>query len=263
MFMIQRILLPIDTRFVFTRLQKLCLIDIDSGRLEEIFIYLISSTCIISLIINCMDNIFFISDLYHQIFRLPTLKYCKLSFKTYTEWLPLPATTTKFSPIEYLVIDHPINLNVLNNLLLYVPQLRRLHLTTTLTGPITSHPVTLNQLTHVSLNLQNFSFRELDLWFKNISNKIQVIHILIQSDKEYLDASRWEQLISSSMPYLRIFDIVIRCKIQYDENIVQCTAQMDQFNSWFWIERQWFFEYQVHQSEYENIFLLYSTNSCR
>jgi hypothetical protein len=261
--MIKRILLPIDTRFVFTRLEKLCLIDIDSERLEEIFIYLISSTCIISLIIKCIDNIFFISDFYRQIFRLSTLKYCKLSFNTYTEWMPLPAITTKFSPIEYLVIDHPIDVNVLNNLLLYVPQLRRLHLTKTLTGRITLDPVTLNQLTHVSLNLPYVSFRDLDLWFKSISNKIQVIHISIQSDKEYLDASRWEQLISSSMPYLRIFDIIIRCKIQYDENIVQYTAQMDQFNSWFWIERQWFFEYQVHQSKYKNIFLLYSTNPCR
>ena len=74
-------------------------------------------------------SIISVNKVYHQIFRLPALKYCKLSTEMY--WNnndPLSVAIDEYSPIEHLIINTNELLYELDNLLSYVSQLRRLSL---------------------------------------------------------------------------------------------------------------------------------------
>jgi hypothetical protein len=57
-----------------------------------------------SLIIICIDRVSNQNRFYPQIFRLPVLKYCKLSWIRSVETGFLPFATTELSPIEYRFI---------------------------------------------------------------------------------------------------------------------------------------------------------------
>ena len=66
------------------------------------------------------------ANIYYQIFHLPVLRYCRVSFGE--DYIPglLPFATNKYSPIEHLVINGNVHFNLLRRILSYVPQLRRL-----------------------------------------------------------------------------------------------------------------------------------------
>jgi len=200
-------------------------------------------------------------NLYHQIFRLPALKFCQLfcerrvsydSSRWSRESLPisresLPIATNQYSPIEYLVIKHRLEYNEVNALLSYVPGLRRLSLDYSSGTEIVSSSTVLNHLTHAYLNIGDFTFHQVESIMRNLFNSVQVLYISIfaRNDGACLDANRWKQLILTSLPYLRIFDIdfVIHDDLRSGNNIYRYLNQIDEFNSSFWNERQWFFKH--------------------
>lgn len=82
-----------------------------------------------------------------------------------------------------------------------------------------------------------------------------------------MNANRWKQLILSSMPRLRLFDIMMDyCSYDYATSVT-FISWMNEFNSSFWFERQYFFEYQIYKresnSDYPEVFQFYSKNSYR
>lgn len=100
----------------------------------------------------------------------------------------------------------------------YIPKLRRLSIKLThnyyqQVTPVSS--TVLNYLTHVSLILENLKFDEFEPFIKQYFGQIKVLQISSNSYYTYLDADRWEKLILSHMPYLRIFDIQHTYKISY------------------------------------------------
>jgi hypothetical protein len=88
---------------------------------------------------------------------------------------------------------------------------------------------------------------------------VQILSISASSssDREYLNANRWEQLILSHMPNLRIFDI--RHDLCAPDGFDRLTYedQINQFTSRFWVERQWFFEHLYHESTFRNGAIFY------
>ncbi|CAF0863837.1 unnamed protein product [Rotaria sordida] len=81
---------------------------------------------------------------------------------------------------------------------------------------------------------------------------------------EYLNANRWERLILTHMLNLCIFDFEHQYRTWfYNDDRQVYEAQINMFNSLFWIERQWFFENQYYRIRYSNIATLYSTNPYR
>ncbi|CAF4775800.1 unnamed protein product, partial [Rotaria sp. Silwood2] len=102
---IERLFSPISILLKFIRLENLLLRNIESKYFEELLIHLISLPFLYSLIVSCTDNVQNKNVFYHQIFRLPVLKYCKLSLAGNSQSSPLTMATTEFSPIEYFIIN--------------------------------------------------------------------------------------------------------------------------------------------------------------
>lgn len=81
------------------------------------------------------------------------------------------------------------------------------------------------------------------------------MHITTARDMVYLEADRWEQLILSYIPCLRIFDFkhTIKNYLDYPEDVFE--TLFCHFNSSFWHQRQWFFAHDPYSGEYlEGIF---------
>jgi hypothetical protein len=118
-----------------------------------------------SLIIDSEDNVENKSNLYTQVFRLPALKYCNLSFKEISRLELLPVAMKEFSPIEHLIINNTYPLNDLNNLLSYVPHLKRLSIHSEYKYRIEQmqlYSSTLIHLTHVFLNGPDIPFDQFE-----------------------------------------------------------------------------------------------------
>ncbi|CAF3712013.1 unnamed protein product, partial [Rotaria sp. Silwood1] len=122
---IERLFSPISILLNFIRLENLHLGNIESKYFEELLIHLISLPFLYSLIVNCTDNVQNKNVFYHQIFRLPVLKYCKLSLTGNSQSNSLSMATIEFSPIEYFIINQ-LYVDELYAFLSYIPQIRRL-----------------------------------------------------------------------------------------------------------------------------------------
>ncbi|CAF1210645.1 unnamed protein product [Rotaria sordida] len=102
----------------FTRLENLIFHGIKSFFLDAILMSLLTLPCLSSLVIDCIDNVENKNVVFYQIFRLPVLKYCKLSLNEPFSLGSLPIATTEFSSIEHLVITKLLRLDELNHLLM-------------------------------------------------------------------------------------------------------------------------------------------------
>jgi hypothetical protein len=186
---------------------------------------------------------------------------------------PLPIATNEFSPIEHLVINNKVSFIQLDSLLSYVPQLRRLsfdYFDGYISSRICTNAIQLNYLTDVSLKSHSMSFNDFELLVIDLFRQVQILRIEIYSvyfsatNMGYLNANRWEQLISTHMINLRIFDLQLEyglCNHNIDRQAYE--TEVSKFNSLFWIEHQWFFEYQYYKNRNSNTTIFYSTNPYR
>ncbi|CAF4940100.1 unnamed protein product [Rotaria sp. Silwood1] len=263
------LLFPIMTNL--TRLESLTIHNIESDYVEGIINHLSLLPSLSSLVIISIDYIRNQNDIYQKIFRLPTLKYCQILLESLCHRKPMSTDTNEFSPIEHLVINNKVSLNQLYSLLSRVPQLQHLsldHLCVPRWSQTSLNSITLHYLTHVSLKLYSVSFDNFVSLIKHFFNKIQILRIKVgympyfSSNLEYLNANRWEQLISTHMPNLYIFDFEHQYRTWgYFNDRQTYEAQINMFNSLFWIKRQWFFEHQYCQIRNSTYAIFYSTNS--
>ncbi|CAF4771071.1 unnamed protein product [Rotaria sp. Silwood1] len=238
-FTVDRIFSPVRIALKFIRLETLIFDNIQSKYLPNILHHFISLPNLRCLILISIDSVRNLNNIYYQIFRLPTLKYCKLSLKEHVESQLLPMATDTISPIEHLVITNTIYFYELLTLLSYVPQLRRLSI-------------------HCLDGSQSM--------FKNLFHQLQVLHISTSYDETYLNASQWEKWILSYMSNLHIFDFQYINSIQNaasDNNQLIYDDVIKQFSSLFWSERKWFFAYHFYRKEYRDHVIFYSTDPYR
>ncbi len=163
-----------------------------------------------SLIINPLHRESFEFINTQLICSLPALKHCKLiSYSTRVVFHGTTNASNEPSPIEHLVINNRYNLDTLHDLLLCVPNIRRLSLNYLFcySGPrIKTFPKVLDKLTHVSLTIKDIAFNQLEPFIKDLFHHLQVFRISTDDYMSYFDENRWERLISSSMRHLHIFD---------------------------------------------------------
>ncbi|CAF1483193.1 unnamed protein product [Adineta steineri] len=105
----------------------------------------------------------------------------------------------------------------------------------------------------------------------NCFRQIQVLSIatyflygISPNTDEYIDADRWERLISTHMLNLRIFDFQYTSdRFDPDYKHPEFETLVNKFNSQFWIEHQWFFNWHYHQTILSNYANFYSRNPYR
>ena len=150
------VLPSLDRILPLNRVGRLILKNIEFKCLENLFNRLLSLSQLSSLTITTADDAQENSNTYQLIFRLPALKYCKLSLLGYNRTKSLPICTNEYSPIEHLIITNVIPLEEeFDGLLSYVPRLRRLSLQLA-DSPLMrkpKHSLICKQLTHISLQL--------------------------------------------------------------------------------------------------------------
>jgi hypothetical protein len=248
----------------FVRLESLVLDNIDAKYLNNILNHLIQLPEFYSLTINLMNDIANSTDFYLQIFRLPKLKYCKLKFQSKNNLNSSSTSTNVFSPIEHLVIKNCFPFESFNNLLSYLPRLHHL----SIDGLVDCHqievplsPIELKCFKYVSLKLDFVNFNRFEQLVRKFFSCIEVLRITTRYDPAFLDAKRWEQLILSSMPNLRIFDINHDGLVR--NNSLTYHDLISQFNSSFWIDKQWFFIHQHDWQERLDSGIFYSTDPYR
>ncbi|CAF3255590.1 unnamed protein product, partial [Rotaria sp. Silwood2] len=170
------------------------------------------------------------------------------------------------SPIEHLVINCGLLIRTFNDLLYCLPKLRHLSIDCLVGYPykdIKLSHILLKDFKYISLKIYNVLFNGFELLVKHYFSSIEVLHITTRMDQSYLDAKRWEQLIVSYMPNLRVFDFNNDNHVFLD-NPATYHDILNQFTSQFWIEKQWFFTHQHNwQGKQIESGIFYSTNPYR
>ena len=242
-----------------TGLQTLVLEQIESKMLMNLLEQLRSSTSISSISISVIEPLAHKTEIYLQLFRLSTLKFCKLSLGNYylNQNLSLPfATIHEQCSIEHFILMDRIFTHEIDNLLSYLPQLSRLSL-----RPFQDSQTerkrsvhVLRHLTHLSIHDGNIEFDVFVQIMIDLFSNIQVLNfthsIYYNSIKEFLNVTKWQQLITSHLNDLHSFNIQLNMSIEPDYD--------NQFTTSFWIERQWFITHELYSIRNSNYLNLYS-----
>jgi hypothetical protein len=252
---------------------QLCNLNSTFSRLESLTFVYIKPDEIISLLPNLtqlprlfsltvyLETGFTISNEFYQlIFHLPYLKYNKLSTKESLFHIPLSSFINKqISKIEHLIIDHPCDLNQLIAMLSCTPDLRHLTCkrTITLDKQIQNKNLRrLSNLTHIFFCECRLEFRDLEKFMEKISSQLRVLYINTSLDSLYLDADRWERIISQHLPLLRTFNFEYK-----DFNLISHNVLVNKFTSSFWIDRRWIFELKVDMHQESITKMIYGIHS--
>jgi hypothetical protein len=267
-FVVDLIFSPVRTVSHFARLETLVFDGIKSKYLANIIRRLATLPNLTSLTFVPIGYLSDRNRIYESILRLPALKHCKMSLPERSAGWELSVSPTVTSRLEQLTIDHSFGLDELDILLPHVPQLRRLtchSLKRTYGAQMPPFPACLNVLTHASFNMPNVPFDQFQPLIENLFRQLLVLRISTGADDQYLNANRWQHLITSFMPQLRIFDLQHISHTYNNATASRVTYEsiLDQFSSLFWHERKWFFGYQFYTEMYQNRISFYSRNPYR
>jgi len=203
-------------------------------------------------------------EVFSKVFLLSKLKFCKIKYRIKTDYNPLP-NCLSISPVEHLIINARFRLNSLYNLIDCIPKLRRLSVNDLIHSSANEHescPLHLAEnLKHISLELDLINLNTFEKIIKNFFGNLEVLTISKKYDEAYLDANRWENLISSYMLKLRIFDIKHDGCVS--KNVATYHEVIDHFSSSFWITKKWFFTHQHNWFQRIDRGTFYSTEPYR
>ncbi|CAF4356266.1 unnamed protein product, partial [Adineta steineri] len=101
------------------------------------------------------------------------------------------------------------------------------------------------------------NFNRLEEIIKNYFYYIEVLHITSCDDPEFLNVKRWERLITSFMPNLRIFNMNHTGLADKYHDVI------NQFNSSFWINKKWYFTHEHITKDNAQTGIFYSMNPYR
>jgi hypothetical protein len=144
-----------------------------------------------------------------------------------------------YSAIERVIINAYVPYGSFYTLISNFPELRSLTIDFLIDSRcwnIQSYNIgSMKNFKNVYLKLDGIGFNRFEEIAQNCFQFIEVLFLIIEDDISYLFAQRWEQLISSNMHNLRVFDMHLnnippQNRSQYNRFISQCTSS-------FWIEK--------------------------
>jgi hypothetical protein len=250
----------------FIRLEALTLNNINADNLISVLTTLVLLPRLFFLTITSIEKIRSRDIIYRSLIRLPVLKYCKLSLAVFNQHFNLSLNNNEYSPIEHFVIDTKCNLNELIKLLAYTPQLKRLSCKiSTLNSSLSDMSIISTNLNNIYLQLEDTSFDEFQWFILNFSYQLEVLRISAKHDIEFLNADRWQRLITHQMPVLYKFSFQYQTIVNENfDDYNRYHILMKKFNSSFWCDRQWFFTHQHYKSkDFTSWIRFYSTQPYR
>ncbi|CAF2233828.1 unnamed protein product [Rotaria magnacalcarata] len=258
---------PPRTILNFVHLEKLIFDKVQIKYFTKVFCHLKELSKLHSLTISLAAgyNQQSLDRIFSNIFHLPKLKYCKIEYEIKRlgdEPVQLYFTHRDSSPIECLIINGRFPFNGFQNLLWRLPKLQYLSINClvqsyyNLEQEKLTH-IELKYLKYVSLKFDFINFHKFEKVMKKFFHHVQMLRLTTGYNEKCLNAKRWQQLIMSYMLYLRIFDInhqdyIGKKKFTYHHII-------NQFNSSFWMEKNWFFTHQHDRKKQSTSGILYST----
>lgn len=244
-------LYPIDLSF--HRLEYLVLNQIQYQEIMSILPCLAKLPYLYSLSICLNDTLVDAGAIYRLIFRLPMLKYNKISGKVFVPVSTSAILARRLTSIEQLVIDHTCSLSTLYDILSHTPKLRRLicdDLSAIYINLRTEIPIKIFDLKYCSISFCYITFEEFVVLAKKAFSQLRVLRYSSYKDTAYLDADRWERLIINHMPYLHTFQFTYHNYL-YNRSVVNpYHSSINRFTSQFWIERGWCLNIEVDLSHW-------------
>jgi hypothetical protein len=188
---------------IYSQLQTLFLENMESKYPEDLLHRLAVLPNLSALTIHFSSSIDEI-NIYNRLFQLPVLKYCELSFERNILLEFVPISTNTSSPIEHLIINNHYDINAVDALLSYVPQLRRLSITGEKAEILIL--ILFNDLRQCSFTLNNVHFENLEQFMKKYSHQIKLVHSCTVYSTDSNDIEIWNKLMSSYLPLVKIVE---------------------------------------------------------
>lgn len=239
------------TSSLFKRLESIVLEGIESDTLLSTISYFKSIPCLFSLTVCLpMFDMECPLDIYYSIFSLNSLKYVKLSTQIdidlyYVDLFPVILHDDEHSKnTEYLTIDHRCNVVEFYHIISLLPKLRSLkcaNLQNSIFPTNIVPSISFSHLTSLDIEHTSISFTEFASLATQVLAKIKILKIAIISDMTYMNAQKWEELITNSMPNLCKF-YLYHHECQVDSEYVSFCKSIEGFMSSFWTERKWYVE---------------------
>jgi hypothetical protein len=228
----------------FNHLESLVFDSIEPDILSLFLAKLIDLPRLFSLTIDTQKSLNDLTDVYRFIFDLSKLKYIRffaMNPKYTGLTISIPININKqFSNIKYLIIDHPCSFNELFSILSYTSQIIRLSFIHKIGSTIIS-PMILSNLTDISIYGDDITFNQFEMFITKISSKLKSLSLTSRAkDVNYLNTDRWEELIREYFPQLEKFNLTFHV-----HGTSKYIGKSNQFNSSFWIERQWLLEAEI------------------
>jgi len=167
----------------------------------------------------------------------------------------------QLSTLQYLILEHSCNLSKLIAMLAFTPQLRHLSyrfLFERNQSIGNNIEITLPNLTHFSFYECQLSFDQLEILIKKITSNLQVVRLTTSKDRAYFNGDRWEQLLTHSIPHLRLFELKHQ---EIIDNNIRCTTDhvlIHHFTSTFWIKPRWIIKFNISLDILWDISIIFS-----
>jgi hypothetical protein len=163
-------------------------------------------------------------------------------------------------------MDHSSTIRELISILSSTPQLCRLkcELLNELNQSIGEDvKLTLPYLTHIFIDDCPLQFNDFEIFIRKVGSQLQVLRVNTSNDTAYLDADRWERLLSKQMPHLRRFEFQHCEFVLFEFEFTQHHALLRRFTSPFWTKRRWIIELTIEIFHWIGIGITYSIHPNR
>lgn len=239
---------------------KLCsLIDSSCIRLEEIHLSEIGVNLLLQLLHRCSqlpylkildidinDRINYDKtiEIYRLIFTQTKLKSFRFAVSIDNELLdslPLSmALKEQYTCIQYLYLNHCVDLNDLFSILSYTPKIYKLVVSFVLDknkNDKLKHkmPISLNNLKYFSIEHYEADFDDLDILFSKMICLLEYFHLLIRHRRDnYHYPYRWKEFIGKYLWFLEDFTLIFQESNNFQSEILNDTLLFKQICSNFW-----------------------------
>ena len=187
---------------VFSSLENLRLCQIPFRRFSSLFVELERLKSLNSFVFQTSNYFSDVNSIFSSIFRLKTLKFCRLTFASANSIVPFGFDEK--SNLEHLIIDGPFRLDQLVVVLKSTPKLRRFSSTNFFASngdveKISSFNV---ELKTIELIFNRVDIDEIRIFLQNVGQTIETLRIRSKNEDETFSTEFWRNFAEKSLPKL-------------------------------------------------------------